>query len=276
MSPWPHSYLDQPIALIWAINLAVVIAWLQMTPRLPAWARLTAVVVILTGCVPRVPQFCSTTRSLEAFGPLFRGEDPVAKPPGCGNQFGRLIGPREWYRWEDYRPLLAYLRESTAPGTRIADLLWNVPYCPVNGPAGRLTPFPAAGGYIHLWMVDRSLRKEYVAILEQNTDILVVWGPGKVNPFFPELDRTVHEWYLPVARFGAIEVWRHRRAGQAKAAEVEETSVRLRVRLRVLRVDWSPRRQWPPRADRVELLPASAARVHRSARPPRAAAWPPP
>ena len=81
------------------------------------------------------------------------------------------------------------------------------------GPAGRLTPFPAAGGYIHLWIVDRSLRQEYVAILEQNTDILVVWGPGKENPFFPELDRTVREWYRPVTRIGAIEVWRHRCAG---------------------------------------------------------------
>jgi hypothetical protein len=210
ISPWPHAYLDQPIMLIRAINLAILVAWLLTTHRLAAWARLAALGLLLGYSVPGVPQYCSARASLAALGPLWRGEDPVEKPPGCGNQFGRLIGPGEWYRWDDYRPLLAYIRHSTPPETRVADLLWNVPYCPVNGPAGRLTPFPAAGGYIHLWMVDPSLLEDYVTILEQNTDILVVWGPGKVNPFFPDLDRTVHDWYRPVVRFGAIEVWRHR------------------------------------------------------------------
>jgi hypothetical protein len=226
MSPWPHFYLNQPITLIRAINLALIVAWLMTTHRMAAWARLATLAVILSYCVPGVPKFCTAAHSLQALGPLFRGEDPVDRPPGCGDQFGRSKGPGKWYRWEDYRPMLAYIRESTSPGTRIANLLWNVPYPTVNGPAGRLTPFPAAAGYIHLWMVDPSLRGEYVALLERNEDILVVWGPGTANPFFPELDRTVQEWYLPVARFGEIEVWRHRHADVAKTSAVEDTASR--------------------------------------------------
>jgi hypothetical protein len=92
---------------------------------------------------------------------------------------------------------------------RVANLLWNVPYPPLNGPTGHLTPFPAAGGYIHLWMVDPSLIDEYVAILRQNEDLIVVWSPGKKNPFFPKLDRAVRADYHPMARFGAIELWHH-------------------------------------------------------------------
>ena len=158
MSPWPHAYLDQPITLIRAINLALLVAWLLKTHRLGRLgaARDPGRDALRTAC--RACRSIAPPRAAcRRWGRCVRGEDPVEKPPGCGNQFGRLIGPGEWYRWEDYRPLLAYIRESTPPGTRVANLLWNVPYPPVNGPAGRLTPFPAAGGYIHLWMVDPSL-----------------------------------------------------------------------------------------------------------------------
>jgi hypothetical protein len=216
MSLWPHQYLDQPIALVWAINLAVLVAWLMTTPRLAASARLAALGVMIAYCVPAVPRFCEPARSIQALGPLLRDEDPVAEPPGCVKQFASRQWPSDRYRWEDYRAVLAYIRESTPPETRLANLLWYVPYPALNGPGGRLTPFPAAGGYIHLWMVDPSLIDEYVAILKQNQDLLVVWSPGKPNRFFPQLDRAVRASYCPVARFGAIEVWRHKAGGLAE------------------------------------------------------------
>jgi hypothetical protein len=212
MSLWPHQYLDQPIALVWAINLAIVVAWLLTTPRLAALARLAGLVVVLAACVPGVPRFSSAGCSLQALGPLLRGEDPALEPPGCIKQFASRQWPSDRYRWEDYRDVLAYLRESTPADCRVANLLWNVPYPPVNGPTGHLTPFPAAGGYIHLWMVEPTLIDEYLSILRQNREIIVVWSPGKPNRFFPELDCAVREAYCPAARFGAIEVWRHRRA----------------------------------------------------------------
>jgi hypothetical protein len=66
-------------------------------------------------------------------------------------------------------------------------------------------------------MVDPSLEETYIDILERSDDVLVVWGPGKLNPFFPELDHAVLRWYCPVARFGAIEVWRHRYAPRSRS-----------------------------------------------------------
>jgi hypothetical protein len=213
ISLWPHQYLDQPIALVWAVSLAILAAWLMTTPRLMAAARLAALGLMLAYCVPGVPRFSDPARSLQAIGPLVRGEDPAAEPPGCVKQFASAAWPSDRYRWEDYRAVLGYLRRSTPPQVPVADLLWNVPYPPVNGPTGHLTPFPTAGGYIHLWMVDPSLIDEYVAILRQNKDLIVVWSPGKRNPFFPALDRAVSATYCPVARFGAIEVWRHKSIG---------------------------------------------------------------
>jgi hypothetical protein len=210
ISPWPHRYLDQPIALVWTVNLAILVAWLQTTPRLTASARFAAIAAILACCVPGVPRFCDPARSVAALGPLLRGADPVAEPAGCRKQFASREWPSKRYRWEDYREVLAFLRQSTPSETRVANLLWNVPYPPVNGPTGHLTPFPAAGGYVHLWMVEPSLIDEYVAILRRNKDLIVVWSPGKKNPFFPELDRAVRASYRPAARFGAIEVWRHK------------------------------------------------------------------
>ena len=103
----------------------------------------------------------------------------------------------------------------------MANLLWNLPFPAVNGPAGRLTPFPAAGGYIHLWMADRTLLDQYVDVLERNPDVLVVWGPGMPNPFFPELDATVRRAYRPHVQFGTIEVWRHNNFEEGKTAAVE-------------------------------------------------------
>jgi hypothetical protein len=214
ISLWPHRYLDQPIALVWAINLALLVAWLMSTPRLMASLRLAAVAWMLACCVTGIPRFCDPARSLQAIGPLVRGEEPVAEPPGCLKQFASAQWPSDRYRWEDYRAVLVYLRRSTPPQMRVANLLWNVPYPAVNGPTGHLTPFPAAGGYIHLWMVDPSLIDEYVAILTQSKDLLVVWSPGKKNPFFPKLDGAVRAAYRPLARFGAIEVWHHKSSGE--------------------------------------------------------------
>jgi hypothetical protein len=212
LSPWPHPYLDQPIALIWAINLAILVAWLLSVTTLTASVRLAAIAAVAACGVPGLPRFCTVGPSLRAVGPLLRGEDPAEEPPGCIRQFASKEWPSDRYRWDDYRAVLSWIRRSTPGDARIADLLWNVPFPPVNGPTGRLTPFPAAGGYIHLWMVDPGLLDAYVRVLKERPNILVVWSPGKPNRFFPELDRAVHEDYRPVSRFGDIEVWRHKRA----------------------------------------------------------------
>ena len=279
LSPWPHAYLDQPIALIRAINLALLVAWLLTTHRLAAWARLAT--AGRDACVLRAGRAqvsAPPPRSLRgardrSFGARIRSQ----KPPGCGNQFGRLIGPGEWYRWEDYRPLLAYIRASTPPETRIANLLWNVPYPPRQWPRRPAHPLPRRGR-LHPPLDGRSqlgrgLCRDPGAEHRHPRGL----GAGKANPFFPELDRTVHEWYRPVARFGAIEVWRHRcaRRGRRRQPQLEAAA-----RGRASGSDW-PRslrraRASAARAEGVEQRLHLPLQLRRSARPPRAAAWPPP
>lgn len=56
------------------------------------------------------------------------------------------------------RELLAYLRRLD-PEIRVANVLRTLPFPSINGPAGRVTPFPAAVGVIHLGLGDPNLGK---------------------------------------------------------------------------------------------------------------------
>jgi hypothetical protein len=207
ISPFPHAYLDQPVVLVRSIALAPLVASMLAAGRLAAPLRLAGVAAAIAAGVPSAPAYCSASRSLRALRPLMRGEDPVEAPPGCERRFSDQ--PGGFYHWGDYRRLLAYIRRSTSPRTRVANLLHEFPLPTVNGPAGRLTPFPAAGGYIHLRSVDPGLEARYAEDLERAADSVVVWDPGFPDPRFPLLDRAARRWYRPEARFGNIEVWRH-------------------------------------------------------------------
>ncbi len=207
ISPFPHAYLDEPMVLVRSIALAPLVACLMEANRLAAPLRLAGVAAAIAAGVPSVPAYCSASRSLRALGPLMRGEDPVDPPPGCDRRF--LDQPETRYPWGDYRRLLAYIRRSTSPRTRVANLLHEFPLPTVNGPTGRRNPFPAAGGYVHLWSVDPGLEARYAEDLELADDSVVVWDPGFPDRKFPLLDRSVRRWYRPAARFGHIEVWRH-------------------------------------------------------------------
>jgi hypothetical protein len=219
LSPIAFEYLDQPMVMVRSITLASPIAWLLATVRLSALLRVAAIVAVVALGVGRVPEYCSASRSLRALGPLARGEDPIAPPAGSGSSF-RAVGKRPpLYRWDDYRSLLAHLRGSISPRTRVANLLWTFPYPPVNGPAGRLTPFPAAGGYVHLLLVEPDLEARYVAALERTPDSVVVWNPAHGNAKFPLLYQAVRRLYRPEARFGSLEVWRHEASPLAPAKD---------------------------------------------------------
>jgi hypothetical protein len=234
MSPVQHGYLDQPLILLRSVALVVPVAWLVTAPRLRPAARLAAVGALLVTLVPGVPRFCLPRETLGAFGPLVRGEAPADPPPGFSRLYrsngrrGRRV-PVLHYPWDDYRRTLAYLRRHTGPDTRVANLLRQFPHPAVNGPAGRLTPFPAAGGCIHLWKVAPGLEAEFAAALADTPDTVVVWVPDLVGPLpelqLPRLSAVVRRAYRPEARFGRIEVWRHRATTRAQPAGPETSDV---------------------------------------------------
>jgi hypothetical protein len=207
ISPFPHAYLDQPTVLVRSIALAPLVACVLAAGRLAAPLRLAGIAAAVVAGVPSAPAYCSASRSLRALRPLMRGEDPAEVPPGCERRLSDRPDAR--YRWSDYRLLLSYIRRSTSPQTRVANLLHELPLPTVNGATGRLTPFPAAGGYVHLRSVDPGLVDRYAEDLERADDSVVVWDPGFPDRRFSLLDQAVRRWYRPEARFGHIEVWRH-------------------------------------------------------------------
>ena len=166
---------------------------------------------MITLTVPHFPRYCSLSRSLEATTTLIRGEYPIRAPLGCERYFRGRDRPNAYYRWEDYRRLLAYLRETYPPRTRVANFLRTYPFPTVNGPTGHMNTFPAAGGIVHLCSVDPGMEDQYREALERTPDSIVVWIPGEqiIDPRLklPRLVQAIERWYHPEARFGDLEVW---------------------------------------------------------------------
>ena len=77
MSPFPHPYLDQPILLILAINLAPLVAWLLTTAASPGFSASRPSRRCSRAACRAGPSSAAPPRSLQALGPLARGEDPV-------------------------------------------------------------------------------------------------------------------------------------------------------------------------------------------------------
>ena len=220
ISPVPHAYLDHARTLICSISLAPVMAGLLTMPRLLSSLRLAGVLVLVVAAGPLYPEYCSVTRSVRAFEALVKGATPIDPPAGCERQFRGPARPRGPYRWEDYRALLAHLRAAVPTQTHIANFLRAHPYPTVNGPTGHLSTFPAAGGLMHLWSVDPGVEDQYAEALAHTRESVVVWVPDEtaVNPRLrlPGLARTIRRHYSPEARFGNLEVWRHKSSSQSQ------------------------------------------------------------
>lgn len=216
ISPVHHKYLDQPVVLLSSVAFAVVAGWCQSSPYIRrASLRLTGLGLLVYLSYQGVPFYCSMEASLDALGPLARGGFPAKSPPGCckGRPFSKEISTLfVSYKWVDYVHCLEYLQRNTTRQTLVANLLGAYPYPAVNGPVGRDSPFPAAGGIFHLAHVDRGLEDEYLRALERPGDIRVVWATRPIhnpNEFRSERLRTlVRERYEPEAIFGVFEVWR--------------------------------------------------------------------
>jgi hypothetical protein len=209
MSPVQHDYLDLPLNLIWSIDLGVLVGGLLTARGLTAPVRASTVVLLLVSTVASLPERVRFDASLGAVEQLVLGRRAEYEPPGCEGHFSHY-GQR--YRWRDYQAVLDYLRSQTRETTRVANVLRTYPFPTLNGPTGRLSPFPAANGILYLWWVDPCLEDEFVRALERTPDSVVVWVPDE-EPLVARLrlDRltaTIRRHYRPAARFGLIEVWR--------------------------------------------------------------------
>lgn len=209
--PVQHGYLTIAVELFGSISVAPSIAWLVARARVPSVYRAVLVAMIIGEVSLGWPLFCDGPATIAAIRTIARGESiPPESPPGSWVWFhlpsGRL------YSWAAYRSTLLYLRETTSPGTMVANVLREPPFPALNGPTGRLSPFRAESGICWMWLVPIDLEPEFAEALEQAKDCVVVWSPGRqVFPSQLKLDRlaaVTRAHFRPEAKFGAIEVWR--------------------------------------------------------------------
>jgi hypothetical protein len=210
MSPITHGYLNQPRVLVWSIELAVIVQWVLEATWLVPSARLLATVVLALTALGGIPRFCTVRGSLQALGPLVRGQDPPRTPPGCA--YAQELPDEGWrYTWPEYRNVLSFLRHRTSPSTRVANFLRNYPFPSFNGPAGRLPAFPAAGGVLWIWWIKPDDELRFAHALEGTPDSVVVWKPGEdtIGPRLElmRIEQVIRRLYQPRARFGKMEVW---------------------------------------------------------------------
>jgi hypothetical protein len=214
LSPIAHSYLDQPLELVWPTGVAFCLGWaLALEGMYPAARLVLAVAVIAGGVCSQRPSFFRPRASVRVLGAWVQGRAPGIVPPGSEAMLtSRLRASGVSYSWEDYQGVLDYLRRKTTPGTRVANFLRANPYPTVNGPVGRLTPFPSAAGVLWLLWVKPDDEAVYRRALERTGDTVVVWVPDEkgvgAGLELPDIQQQIRRLYYPEARFGAIEVWR--------------------------------------------------------------------
>jgi len=212
LSPVPFPYLELPLRIVCAINMALLVELLLSARRAEPALRLVAVLLAVGLGVRARPEMCSVTYARRGVEALRRGEDPTEAPLGI--HIALPADPKALaFPWNDYRETLAYLRAQTSPTTRVANLLHVVPA--LNGPAGRLTPLPAES---LAWLsVHPEHERLFAPALERApAGSLVVWTPEKgqfvdLYGHYAEVERLapmIRRHYVPIAHFGDIEVWK--------------------------------------------------------------------
>jgi hypothetical protein len=203
--------------LVWSIDLALIVNALLSARTVLGPLRGPAVLALLAVGVGRIPPYCTVMGSLRAIPALVRGDEPIDSPPGSESWFPSR-NPDAYYQWSDYRNLLAYLRQLD-PKIRVANVLRTLPFPSINGPSGRVTPFPAAGGVIHLALVDPDLEAGFAEALEETPNVLVVWenDDSRVDTLFllKHRARTIRRSYQPIQQFGHFQVWARKQGPRA-------------------------------------------------------------
>jgi hypothetical protein len=209
--PVQHDYLAHPLWLVWSIDLAVTAgaAMTLLKPR-PGLA-LGSIALLVAIASPGLPRFFDPEASLRAIGEIGRGSEPTRVPPGAETHFAPL-DTRSPYTWDQYRQVMAYLRQRTGSDTRVANLLRNVPFPALNGTVGRICPLPADSGIIWLYALGTDREADFARALEAAEDAVVVWIPGE-RSFDPRLQLPILEpavlrLYRPEATIAGIQVWR--------------------------------------------------------------------
>jgi hypothetical protein len=225
--PRNHAYLGIPLAVVFAMNVGVLAHLLLSARRVSVSFRLLSLLLLLgVGCKTR-PEFCSVRASLRAASDAMRGRTSASTPPGYRHG---PVPTSAYYDWADYRATLDYLRRHPWQHAKIANVLKGSPA--VVGPLGRISAFPAEN-ISWVWMANRGDEERFARALENEPDSLVVWSPGEAGPDptfkIDRIESAIRRLYEPDARFGAIEVWRRKRASGVNATVAAQPAAASKV-----------------------------------------------
>ncbi|MEO6810566.1 MAG: hypothetical protein ABI353_15735 [Isosphaeraceae bacterium] len=214
ISPRPHAYLDHPLALVWSVNLGVLVGLLGDVRLGSSTMRLTAIVLALGLQATGRPRFCNMNRSLTAPAVFIQGLEPEAAPLGYVRNLD--VSNSKPYPWKDYRSMLEAIR-GTPPGTRVANALSAYPA--LNGLTDPLPAFPAES-VAWLRLVRPEDEAQFARALETDHDAVVVWDPGSPaigdEYRYKKIKNVIERDYECASRFGSIEIWKRRRSAKDK------------------------------------------------------------
>ena len=204
-APVPHDYLTHGLMVAWGPCVAALAMLLLSARGLTSPPRLAALLLLAAAAIPGRPAYARPGEALAAIlRPEARGGLPERRPLHT-----TLPDP---YTWRGYRALIAYLRDHTAPRTRVANCLAFMPA--VCGPAGRLPAMPGESlAWFQYFKDDENLQNAYARRLAETPDSVVVWSPAEAPTIPGPLLAVIRGAYEPSARFGPVEVWRRRPGG---------------------------------------------------------------
>jgi hypothetical protein len=202
LSPQMPPYSLHPLWLVWSIHVAILARIILTAPGMASIWRFVFLGVLISLSISLKPTNSSPSLSLRAIALLRKGESPVEEPRGYKHPHPAFIPV---YPWADYRALLDYLRTSTPPQTRVANILKGVA---VTAPIDRLPALPAESA-TWLMIVHGTDLPRFIEALERTPDSVVVWDQTYHAEWkVPEpLAAAVRRLYEPKAKFGDLEVW---------------------------------------------------------------------
>lgn len=225
LSPFAHGYLGLPLKLVCSVAEASLIGVILDRRNEPAGVKLVLVLLTLgLGPTTLRPTYCKAKESLQVARAWLHGEAPKITPPGYGKDFVFVAG---YYPWADHAALIDYLKRSTAPETRVANVLNG--QLPVVSMSVRPSALPAES-VTWLSMVYPGDEPRFAEALSCATDSVVVWSPDLPGPVpgvrFDLINDVIRRDYRPEARFGDIEVWRRKRRGHGRPSASRNAGVR--------------------------------------------------
>jgi hypothetical protein len=207
--PVRHDYLSLPRTVLTYVGIAPLIAGLLTLVPGRGFSAALGVAAVLSALAPGLPATFRLDDSARGWGAIWRGREPERVPLGCEVGFG-AGGRGRAYAWDDYRRVLAYLRDHKESRAPVANVLRQFPFPAINGPTGHPEVFRLEAGICWELMVGDGRDEELSAALASARGALVVWAPDEVPDTrlqLPKLTATIRRWFVPEARFGAIEVW---------------------------------------------------------------------